>query len=204
MHLSDRSRLTISVLTGLFVLLAFVGGPSNEFELRLLADLAQWRRGNSPIESGAIYLTQLGSIWMTLLLPLALAFLLILLGHRRTGATLGAFAIFARLMQEGAKILIDRPRPPEEGWAVLVHSLSFPSGHSMNSLVMWTALALFLAPTCYRKTTIAIAAIFGLSIGLTRPLLGVHYPSDVLGGWALGTILLLMAHGAGLFERRLR
>ena len=64
--------------------------------------------------------------------------------------------------------------------------MSFPSGHAANSMITFLALALILAPARYRAAAIAAATAASVLIGSTRPLLGVHWPSDVVGGWAFG------------------
>lgn len=69
-------------------------------------------------------------------------------------------------------------------------SLSFPSGHSMMSAVVYLSLAVLVARTLVRRLmrvyVIVVALLLSLMIGLSRIYLGVHYPTDVLGGWTLG------------------
>ena len=72
------------------------------------------------------------------------------------------------------------------------NSLSFPSGHSMGSFVVYFTLAAVLARMVERRREklffLGLAAMLSFLIGLSRIYLGVHYPSDVLGGWAAGTV----------------
>lgn len=83
------------------------------------------------------------------------------------------------------KEAIARPRP--EGGLVAVSSYSFPSGHAANAAwyVFLALLALYLAPLKHPRLLLAAATIFCLLIGFSRIYLGVHYLSDVIGGWAL-------------------
>ena len=74
---------------------------------------------------------------------------------------------------------------------VLTHSLSFPSAHAANSMIVFPALVLFLIPQ-RRGPAMVAAIVASLLVGASRPLLGVHWPSDVVAGWAIGAAWLLI------------
>jgi membrane-associated phospholipid phosphatase len=82
-----------------------------------------------------------------------------------------------------AKLFFGRARP--DLWASIApeSDYSFPSGHAMASMAVAAALVLMLWPTRFRWLTVALGLIYVLAIGLTRLYLGVHYPTDILGGW---------------------
>jgi undecaprenyl-diphosphatase len=107
------------------------------------------------------------------------------------GATLGGM-----LLSYGLKDLFARSRPTVVPHLVSVSSPSFPSGHSMLSAVVYLTLGALLARvTAHRPTKIyflSVAVLFTVSIGLSRVYLGVHYPSDVLAGWAAGLLWALV------------
>ncbi len=88
------------------------------------------------------------------------------------------------------KMLIERPRPPLESRLVEVSSFSFPSGHSTMSMVLFGLLIYFAYKFINNKvlkTVIIVSlALFILLIGFTRIWLGVHYPTDIIGGYSLG------------------
>lgn len=87
------------------------------------------------------------------------------------------------------KMAVGRLRPVVEQPVAHGGGNSFPSGHSLNSLVCYTALLLVFLPALRRRwrhpVTFAVGAIV-LLIGFSRLALGVHFLSDVLGGWSLG------------------
>ncbi len=116
-------------------------------------------------------------------------------------------AIYLGILCSGAilniilKFLYQRPRP-ENFPLIHENSLSFPSAHAMNSFVFFAALSYFIfRETNNKNVTLIISAIslfiVGL-IGISRIYLGVHYPSDVLGGFIAGFLWFISAI---LFEK---
>jgi undecaprenyl-diphosphatase len=91
----------------------------------------------------------------------------------------------------GTKALVARSRPPVSLHLVTENDASFPSGHATNSAAMFLTIAfvavlyLLRKPVARTVTLLAAALLSGL-VGLSRLVLGVHWPSDVLAGWALG------------------
>jgi undecaprenyl-diphosphatase len=91
---------------------------------------------------------------------------------------------------------IARPRPPSAGRALDVSGFAFPSGHTTTSataaaIVVWLAAGRLRGVP--RAVVIAGAAGWAVAVGLTRIYLGVHWPSDVLGGWLFTAVMLIMA-----------
>jgi undecaprenyl-diphosphatase len=90
------------------------------------------------------------------------------------------------------KMAFDRPRPDVVPHLSYVHTSSFPSGHSMMSAVVYLTLAALLNTVLSRRRLKAYVLVvaLGLSglVGLSRVYMGVHYPSDVLAGWATGLV----------------
>ena len=90
-------------------------------------------------------------------------------------------------------LLGDRSRPAFDLHPVATHSSSFPSGHAGNSMAVFLAIALIAVPRAHRRAAVIAALVATFLIGLTRPLLGVHWPSDVVAGWAVGAAIALAA-----------
>ncbi len=82
------------------------------------------------------------------------------------------------------KPLVARPRPAL--WASIrpEHTLSFPSGHAMDTAAIATALVFLVWGSRARGWVWGLAPLFALAVGWARMYLGVHNPSDVLAGWA--------------------
>lgn len=114
------------------------------------------------------------------------------------------------LMTVVAKGVIGRERPPlADAVPPYEYSGSFPSGHTLNAVVIAGIIAYLMIlrqhTTRARVATGAVAALFALTIGLTRVYLGHHWFTDVLGAWMLGAAwlaLVITAHQAYLRLRR--
>ncbi len=83
------------------------------------------------------------------------------------------------------KAIAARPRPDLLPHLDRVHSTSYPSGHAAGAMILCLALA-WLVPPRYRGAATVIALCVALAIGVSRVMLAVHWPSDVLAGWGLG------------------
>lgn len=152
-------------------------------DMRLLYAMRTRLHGRAP-EAVAKLLGRIGeygAIW------LALGALLALLDPDRRGEwllcrLLGPFAIG---LNYAVKLLVKRPRPVLEGLPPLSgapSSLSFPSAHTTSSFAVATAMT--------RVDPVAgLAFALAIAIAVGRPYLGMHYPSDVLGGAVLGAAL---------------
>jgi undecaprenyl-diphosphatase len=139
-----------------------------------------------------------------MLLFVVVAGLGFLLARRpRTAGIVVLLALTAYLFCSGVKILVQRPRP-DVVWRQIAFppDTSFPSGHALNSMADLLMVALVvsrgLRRQAARATLIGSALGLALLIGTSRPYLGVHYPSDVLGGWTAGLAFALLAYGIDL------
>jgi len=109
------------------------------------------------------------------------------------------------LLSTAMKYLIGRERPDVVPHFVAVASPSFPSGHSMLAAVVYLTLGAVLARFAARRRVrtyfLAVALLLAFLVGSSRVYLGVHYPTDVLSGWAAG---LAWALGCWLIARYLQ
>lgn len=135
--------------------------------------------------------TSLGST--TILTFTTIAAILYLLLARKTGHALQVLAAVGggTLISTGLKHFFDRPRPDFVAHIVDVTTASFPSGHAMLSAVTYLTLGVLLARVeanvRLRAFLLWLALFCTLGVGVSRVYLGVHYPTDVLAGWMLGT-----------------
>jgi membrane-associated phospholipid phosphatase len=142
-----------------------------------------------------VLLTDLGGL--AVMGPLALAALALLLWLRRIADALWLVLtiVSGRLLVEGLKLVMTRPRPPRLDWLEIVKSWSFPSSHSAGTLMTCVALACLFGRS---RLAMAAALFAALVIGWTRVALAVHWPSDVLAGWGFGLLWM----GVSLYAYR--
>lgn len=121
-----------------------------------------------------------------------LSLLYVLWRHRRYAYKVGMlFALFGSLAAgEILKFAIQRSRPDESLALIAQGGYSYPSMHSATAMAVYGFLAYMIVklmhPPHHRSPVIAILLLVILLVGMSRIYLGVHYPSDVLGGYALG------------------
>ncbi|MCF0091002.1 MULTISPECIES: phosphatase PAP2 family protein [unclassified Streptomyces] len=108
------------------------------------------------------------------------------------------------LLQQALKALVGRPRPVWPDPVDSAHYAAYPSGHALTATVVCGLLLWLLrrygAGRVLWRSAVTAALVSVTGVGLTRIWLGVHWPSDVLGGWLLG--LLLVALAVVTYERR--
>jgi undecaprenyl-diphosphatase len=147
--------------------------------------------GPTWLERSAVDLTALGGFpVLTLITLLSVGYLLIT--RRKGAALLVALSIAGgALLSTGLKLVFERDRPDVVPHLVDVQTASFPSGHAMLSAVCYLTLgALLMRVQGGRSARIfvfAAAAGIAFLVGLSRVYLGVHWPTDVLAGWLVGS-----------------
>jgi undecaprenyl-diphosphatase len=141
----------------------------------------------------ARFMTRFGDWWAVLLAGAAGAAWLAFRRRYREALLLAALLLSERLVVAVLKLGFARDRPDPAGHLDAVHTLAFPSGHSANAMTLGLGLALLLtAPGKGRAAAIAAGLLFAFLVGGSRMVLGVHWPSDVAGGWAFGALWTLL------------
>lgn len=152
-----------------------------------------YARDQPDIALAARIVTELGG-WRVLV-PVTFIGAAVLLWRRdwRGALLLVLLTASGRLAVELTKNWIGRVRPDANDHLVAVQSFSFPSGHAANSTLVWLGLALLLPRTEGGRTCAVWGAVWlALAIGTSRVVLGVHWPSDVIAGWAFGLFWALL------------
>jgi undecaprenyl-diphosphatase len=195
-------RVLVSLLGVVLSVLAFVlvaglviHGRIQPLDERLMLGLRVEHDASRPIGPewlpGAMRdVTALGSAPVLVIFVLAVAGAL---AARRQYHALGlllAASAGGILLNDVLKGLFARPRPELALRLTEVRSLSFPSGHAMQSAIIYLTLAAFLARFVQARALkvyfVGFAFLLSLLVGVSRVYLGVHYPSDVLAGWCAG------------------
>ena len=151
----------------------------------------------------ALSLSRIGSAYAIYGMAAAVALVLLLLGHRFVAVHLAIVMGAAFLANSFVKLIVARPRPvPIFGEAP--ETYSFASGHALMAACFFGFIGLLITarmPEAWQRAVILIP-IFALvgSIGAARVYQGVHYPSDVLGGFLLA-VAILCAFGPRAADR---
>lgn len=136
--------------------------------------------------------TALGGVGVLTALTLSIVGYLLLIQKRQIALTLilaiGSGILVSLFLKQG----FDRPRPDLVPHASHAYTSSFPSGHSMMSAICYLTLTTLLASVQKTRRVklylISLAALITFAVGVSRVYMGVHWPTDVLGGWLAGSV----------------
>jgi undecaprenyl-diphosphatase len=141
--------------------------------------------------------TLLGGTPARVLVTGAVVALAILADRIRLGVFAVVVSVSSVALNHALKAIVDRERPRLVPALTAADGASFPSGHAMNAVATLGAAAIvvaLVAPQWRRVAWMSAAALAG-AIGASRVALGVHYPTDVLGGFVLGAAwVAIVAH----------
>jgi undecaprenyl-diphosphatase len=174
---------------------AVMEGETLAFDRRIVL---AFRKANEPslpigppwISSVLLDLTALGGPTVIFLIVAAIVGFLTLQGRYRTSLFILLTAASGEILNYAMKSLFFRPRPSLVPHLREAFSSSFPSGHAMQSAIIYLTLGAMLMRVAERRLTkiYCCTVAMGLTflVGLSRVYLGVHYPTDVLAGWIVG------------------
>lgn len=193
-------RLAVVATVALGLALWLRAGTGLDLDTVLIVGLRHVAQGDGPVRTAwqelMLAATALGAFPTLCLIVIATARLLVRMGRRADAVRFvlqsGAGIVVANLL----KHLVDRPRPTLVAHWTSVSSSSFPSGHSADAAVVYFLAAGIVVEHVGRsiggryveRAALALVVL----VGCSRVYLGVHWPTDVLGGWAVGS---LWAHG---------
>ena len=187
-RLPARPVLLAGLLLPLWLAMLLLGAGAADRDVLL----ALYARDEPWLALVALGLTYLGDWWTVVAVTLLGALWLLYRGKRWAALTLLIASFTGRALIILQKAYFARLRPEEDLRLVEVSSLSFPSGHAANSTIAYVTLALLLFDDPrHRRIAAAFSIALAFLIGLSRPMLGVHWPSDVVAGWSFGALWVL-------------
>lgn len=174
---------------------AVVRGSTGDLDERLLlamrnaVDLAD-PIGPRWVEEVGRDFTALGGVAVLSLITATVASFFWLASMRRAAVYVAIASAGAILIATALKQSFDRPRPDLVPHGAIVYTSSFPSGHSTMAAAVYLTLGLVASRFVPRRRLkfllVGVAMLVTAAVGVSRVYLGVHWPSDVLGGWAVG------------------
>lgn len=219
LDLAKRETALLSILlivagaVWLFLAIAdeVVEGEADEIDRMVFLALRERADINNPLgppwlQEAALEITALGSFAVLGLITFAVIVWLLLLRKAGTAAlvaiAVGGGVLISTLMKSG----FARARPDLVPHADVVHTASFPSGHAMSAAVVYLTLAVLLARTQEHRRLkaylVGVAIMVTLLVGVSRVYLGVHWPSDVIAGWCVGSAWALLCWAVMLWLQR--
>lgn len=193
---NDRFKITIAVIMlVIFGVLAYVVASYEPltFDQRVAAWFYARR---TPWLSSLLTAITFSANWQSIT-GICIVLLALPRTRLRYGLPLALCSIVSTIAYEVFKRVFERARPDLSLHLIHQGGFSFPSGHAMTSLVFASVLMLLLRLELRgrRERTLWTVAIllWILLIGASRVYLGVHYPTDILGGWSLGTFIVLLS-----------
>lgn len=201
-----RVLLALLVLAGgvwlfIFITDQVLEGDTRVIDMQILLAMRDPADSNEPlgppwVEEVGRDFTALGGVGIQMLL------LILVIGYlamiRKPNAILLVISAIAGawILNTLLKELFDRPRPDLVPHGSFVYQASFPSGHAMSSAAFYLTLGVLLARLHVRRYIqiyfMGAALFITMVVGISRVYLGVHWPSDVLAGWALGSVWAIL------------
>jgi len=191
--------VVVPFATLLFQVLA--EGPITRLDSRLANDLNRAVYQRDGVVGFLKVLSYLGGPPMLTVLVVAASGYVLWRRQPRLAIFLAVTSAGGGIVDSIVKILVDRPRPLVDHAVATAFGKSFPSGHAMSSTVVYGALLVVFLPALrgrFRRAAVILTVVVVAAVGSSRLMLGVHFVSDVIGGYVLG--LAWLAGSVALFE----
>lgn len=164
--------------------------------LRWPAEQADW------LAEALRVLAEVGSPTIATIVGTVFGIALVVAGRRWWAAFFAVVAVGSVVITEVMKRLVQRPRPQWPDPLAVETSFGFPSGHTTSGITMWMTMGIIVLLAFdlsrWRSLLGWFLVGFGVFLGVSRLLLGVHWVTDVLGGWLFGFGWLLLVSGVSL------
>ncbi len=200
------ASLVLFVLFGILTL-AVMGSPTDAGGLASLGtSLFDFTRTHALVADGARALSFIGNDAIAGLVVVVAALVLFFRRHRALAVFVVLSAGIGVVLATIVKELVDRGRPASDGVLAMATSPSYPSGHACAGITVYASIGiavLLIVHAGWGKAAGIILIVVGVLIGVSRILLGVHWVSDVMGGWLLGSAIVCGV-GAGVLAWVLR
>lgn len=190
-----KPLLAASAVLALALGLAILGsevseGETRAFDMAFLLQAKAFRAAHPGFSNVMRDISGIGSTTALTLMTVATCGYLWLDSEKLRALLVAASIAGAALLMRALKLGFGRMRPDGAFADFVVNGPSFPSGHASMSTVVFLTLGAMVASThanvAKRIYILSTAAIFALAVGASRVALGVHWATDVLGGWAFG------------------
>ena len=191
--------LAACALLWIFLILAgeIAEGETQAFDVMILRALRSRDDPAKPIgpvwlEGSLLDLTAIGGSTVLGLVIFAVVGFLLLQARYRTALFVAITSASGEVVSTVLKQAFNRPRPTVVPHLRDVYTTSFPSGHAMESAIVYLTLGAILMRVTESRLTkmycLGMAVLLTLLVGISRVYLGVHYPTDVIGGWIIGFV----------------
>ena len=198
MNSESKKQIRAVIIGGALLCFAYVAYQISAAEvLSFDTAIREWvyARRNPGLNRVLITITYLGNWQMVSLMGI---FLLMVKSTRMNmGIPFAVISLSSTVVYKAAKEIFQRSRPDFAVRLIEEGGFSFPSGHSMNGLVCYGILIYLIRRYCKnRKLANVLTGLLGfliIAIGCSRVYVGVHYPTDIIGGWSLGAAYLCIA-----------
>ena len=187
----------VLIVGALFALLASITVAVTQFgrvnELDAEASAQAQQHMTQERTGWAEHLANLASTRTALMVVIVGALILLVTRHWRGAIALALVYPVTQGAVQLIKVTVERPRPEANGSAEAAQGFSFPSAHSATSVAVYATIAFILIRASRnghsRVAVASLAAVLVLGVGVSRVLLGAHYPTDVVAGWTFGALL---------------